>query len=152
MSDAKSTETHLKWGLRILGTIDLMALIAVLMPRTLMTEIHGLTGLGPFPEGAIVTYLARSASAMYALHGALIIWLSLDVKRYAPAIRFLAYAAVVHGGAILAIDVAEQMPFWWRIAEGPCFAGTGLIILWLQRRFERSLAARGEGWGDGEIG
>ncbi|MEX0728470.1 MAG: hypothetical protein WD065_19515 [Planctomycetaceae bacterium] len=130
--------SQLKWVLRVLGVIDLLALAAVFMSREQMATLHLWSGLGTFPEGAVVGYLARSASSMYALHGALILYLSTDVVRYFAVIRFLAYAALVHGGVIFTIDFIEPMPAWWRWAEGPCFAGTGLIVLCMQRRVSTS--------------
>lgn len=126
--------SQLKWTLRILGVIDLLAVVAVLMSREQMAAMHEWSGLGTFPEGAIVGYLARSASSMYALHGALLLLLSTDVVRYAGVIRFLAYAALVHGAVIFAIDAFEPMPAWWRWSEGPCFAAMGAIVLVMQRR------------------
>jgi hypothetical protein len=56
-----------------------------------------------------------------------------DVKRYWPLIRFLAALAVIHGAILVGIDAAERLPGWWRWAEGPGFAATGAIVLWLQR-------------------
>ncbi|MDA0833205.1 MAG: hypothetical protein O2955_11675 [Planctomycetota bacterium] len=130
-------ESQLKRVLRILGVIDLLALIAVFMSRAQMASLHDWSGLESFPEGTVVGYLARSASLMYALHGALILYLSTDVVRYAAVIRFLGFAALVHGAAVFAIDMIEAMPMWWRWVEGPCFATTGLIVLLMQRRLPR---------------
>ncbi|MBS0263452.1 MAG: hypothetical protein JSS02_16040 [Planctomycetes bacterium] len=120
--------------LRTMGCLDLAALIAVAMPGDWLEIAHRWAGLDTFPAEPIAGYLARSASAMYALHGALLVFISKDVERYAPLIRFLGYAAVIHGSVMLAIDIAMQMPIYWQIAEGPCFAGLGGIVLWLQAK------------------
>ena len=45
-----------------------------------------------------------------------------------------------HGAVILGIDVAEGMPPLWRFGEGPAFAATGAIVLWLQ--FQRGARER----------
>src|SRR5205823_10083767 len=91
------------------------------------------------PREPIVGYLVRSTSALYALHGAMIVFISFDVARYERLIRFLALAVLVHGAVILGIDVAEGMPPLWRFGEGPAFAATGAIVLWLQ--FQRGARA-----------
>ena len=134
VNDPHSKNLGLIWGLRVLGVIDMLALIAVVMPLDWMSRINDLCGLAPLPNSHIVGYLARTTSALYALHGALVLFISCDVNRYRPLITFLAIAAVVHGGILLAIDLASGMPFFWTLVEGPSFVATGVIIWWLQRR------------------
>jgi hypothetical protein len=118
--------------LRAVGCLDLLALLAVVMPRHWMAVAHKFVGLGALPEGPIVGYLARSASALYALHGAMVLFISFDVVRYERLIRLMAVAALVHGVVIFGIDLAEGMPALWRCGEGPAFAATGVLVLWLQ--------------------
>ena len=72
--------------LRVGGVLVLTAVIPALMPFGWMKDIHRLLGMGELPEGPIMGYLTRSLSAMYAFHGALIFFISLDVRRY-PAGR-----------------------------------------------------------------
>ncbi len=119
-----------KLALRGLGLLDLMAILAVIAPRTTIAQLHKICGLGVLPEGPIVGYLVRSASFLYALHGAMILFISFDPARYLPLIRFMGWAAVLHGLAMFAIDIIEPMPFWWRCAEGLGFASTGVVVLW----------------------
>jgi hypothetical protein len=120
--------------LRILGTLDLLAVLAAMAPRPWIVLLHEWCGLGPLPDGQIVGYLYRSTSLLYALHGAMILFVAGDVARYARLIRFLALLAIVHGALLVAVDAIEQMPGWWRWAEGPGFAAIGVLVLWLQRR------------------
>ncbi len=127
-------ELVLIWGLRLLGLIDMLALLAVVMPLEWMAWINDLCGLETFPESRIVSYLARTTSALYALHGALLLFISADVDRYRPLITFLAAAAVVHGAILLGIDLAVGMPFFWTLLEAPAFTAIGLAVLWLQQR------------------
>jgi hypothetical protein len=127
------SERRLALLLRAVGCLDLLALIAVVMPQHWMDVAHKFVGLGPIPHEPIVGYLARSASALYALHGATVLFISFDVVRYERLIRFLGIAALVHGAVILGIDLGEPLPPLWRYAEGPAFAATGVLVLWLQR-------------------
>jgi hypothetical protein len=128
--------------LRCLGAVDLLALAAVVLPRPWMAAGHAVLGLGALPAEPIVGYLARSASALYGLHGAMILFLSFDVVRYARLITFLAVAALLHGAVMFGIDVAEGMPAWWTAVEGLSFATTGAVVLLLQAR--AGILARGK--------
>jgi hypothetical protein len=115
--------------LRAFGVLDLCALVAVFLPLRWMAAAHAALGLGAMPEGPLVGYLARSVSALYALHGATVLFISFDVRRYWRLITFLAAVALLHGAVMLGIDLAEGMPVWWTVVEGPGIAGTGLVVL-----------------------
>ncbi len=56
-------ERVLKLILQINGAVMATALVAVFLPQDWMAAIHQWLGLGKFPEGIIVDYLARSLSA-----------------------------------------------------------------------------------------
>jgi hypothetical protein len=119
--------------LRVLGCVDLLALVAVVVPHAWLAASHRALGLGELPDAPVVGYLARSASAVYALHGAMILFISGDVRRYWRLITFLAAAAVVHGAVLVGVDIAEGMPAWWTAVEGLGFAATGAAVLAVQR-------------------
>ncbi|MSR58404.1 MAG: hypothetical protein EXS05_12120 [Planctomycetaceae bacterium] len=125
---------QLAFALRCLGVLDLSALIVVALPNWIFTDLISGLGLGDSPARSLDVYLAKTTSALYAVHGALIINLSYDVSRYWKLIRFLAFAALVHGLVILGIDSTLDLPAWWRYIEGPGFAATGALILWLQQQ------------------
>jgi hypothetical protein len=127
-------ERILVWFLRVTGVIMLSALGAVVMPFGWMNSIHLQMSLGVLPDVTIVGYLTRSISALYALHGALLIFLSYDVRRYVPVLRFLAVTDAVFGGMMLGIDRAVGMPLFWMVSEGPSIVASGLFILWLTAR------------------
>lgn len=135
---AAGWEWYLTLALLAFGGLDCLAFAAVWMPHELMNAIHHRCGLGDLPRVPIVGYLARTTSLLYMLHGATILFLLTDVRRYWPLIRFLAFAAVVHGAILAAIDSIEGLPLWWRITEGSCISLTGLTVLFLQWRSERA--------------
>jgi hypothetical protein len=120
--------------LRTAAAITLAALIPCVMPFAWMKEIHRFLGMGQLPEGPIVGYLTRSLSAMYALHGAIVLFVSWDVRRYRPLVRFLGSLAIAFGAGMLWLDVAVGMPPAWTVSEGPFLIVLGGVILWLAGR------------------
>jgi len=120
--------------LRLLGLLDFCALAAVVAPRAWIESSHEWLGLGAFPTGPLVEYLARCTSVWYATYGLLLWFISFDVERYARLISFLSCVLVVQGIAIVGIDLAAGMPGWWTTFEGPCCSGLGAILLMLQRK------------------
>jgi hypothetical protein len=120
--------------LRCFGVLDLCALAAVAAPWPWIEAAAARLGVGDAPAGPLVAYLARSASAAYAIHGAVVLFVSFDVARYWPLIRFMALVALAHGAVMVSIDAAADMPGWWRCLEGPGFAATGVVVLFLMNR------------------
>jgi hypothetical protein len=127
-------EKILIWLLRVSGAVMLMALGAVVMPYEWMNLIHQKQGLGELPHVPIVGYLTRSASALYAFHGALLLFIATDVRRYLPILRFLAMAGIVFGAVMLGIDSHVGMPVAWTVGEGLSVILFGAVILWLTGR------------------
>lgn len=115
--------------LRIYGTVAGLAIFAVFMPRAWMAATHEMIGLGKFPDGAIVDYLARSVSALYAFHGGLLWLLARDVRRYATIIAYVAAAGIAFSVFVLLLDVSLGLPVWWILGEGPCVLAISLIVL-----------------------
>lgn len=84
------TDVPLAWLLRLIGASLLLALPAVVLPPSTMDAIHrDALQLGPLPDAVIVQYLSRTASLLYAMHGALMVYVSFDVPRYRPLIVVL---------------------------------------------------------------
>ncbi len=121
--------------LRFLGIMDCCALIAVFLPREAMEWGHRFVGLGEMPSAPLVDYLTRSASAAYALHGCTLLYAATDVVRHWNLIRFLGWVAQAHGLIMLGIDLHAGMPLWWTIVEPLGFAGTGAVVLVVQRSY-----------------
>lgn len=120
--------------LRTTAVISLSAVAAAVMPFAWMQAIHRFLGMGALPEGPIVGYLTRSLSAMYALHGAIVLFVSGDVRRYLPLVKCLALLAIAFGAGMLLLDVTVGMPPAWTACEGPFFVVLGGAILWLAGR------------------
>lgn len=123
--------------LRWVGIAELLAILAVYMPFSWMQAIHAGIGLGDLHEQAIVSYLARSLSAFYALHGAFTLVLTRDIRRYWLLVRYWALAAVIMGIALLVIDLAIDLPWWWTLHDGPFVVAIGVVILLLHRNVDK---------------
>ncbi len=120
--------------LRMAGSLEAMAIFPAVMPRSWMAAVHELIGLGQFPPGPVVEYLARSVSAFYALNGGLALVVSTDVRRYTTLVTYQAVAAMAFGLLILATDLSVGMPWWWTLGEGPFLVALGIVLLALQRK------------------
>ena len=83
--------------LRFGAAILLLALLAVVMPVRMMATTNVHLGLDPLPQKPIVAYLTRSLSALYAYHGLFLLYISFDVRRYLPLIRFIAWSTIAGG-------------------------------------------------------
>jgi hypothetical protein len=126
----------------VCGVLLLTAVIPAMMPFVWMKDIHRLLGMGELPEGPIMDYLTRSLSAMYAFHGALIFFVSLDVRRYLPVVKCLAVLGIIFGLGMLVLDVRVGMPPLWIAGEGPFIIVVGGIMLWLAGGVQHSEKAR----------
>jgi hypothetical protein len=119
--------------LRLVGVPALFAMVAVFMPSSWMAATHRWLGLGEMPTGPVVEYLARSLSAFYALMGALCLVVAADLERYRPLVRFLGVAFALLSLALLGVDLAAGMPWWWSASEGPGGVVFGVLLFFLAR-------------------
>ena len=53
------------------------------------------------------------------MHGALVFFVSLDVRRYLPVVKCLAVLSVFFGCGMLVLDIAVGLPPGWIAGEGP---------------------------------
>jgi hypothetical protein len=90
--------------------------------------------LGKFPDGVIVDYLARSVSALYAVHGGLLWLLARDVRRYEAIIVYIAAAGMAFSVFVLVLDANLGLPVWWTLGEGPSVLVISVVILVLLAR------------------
>jgi hypothetical protein len=133
MLTSQRAETLLRWLLIANGVMTLLALPAAFMPTAWMDMFHRRLELGPLPEGPIVQYLARSASALYASFGSLTLLLACDLRRFAPLVTWWGITAILFGLILLWIDLNAPMPAHWTWGEVPYTILTGTLVLILQR-------------------
>lgn len=122
----------LRLFMAIVGCGLMVATVAIFLPVKTMATVHGWLGLGEFPDEAITIYLARSTSLLYAIHGALMVFVSFDMKRYWPMIRMFGWLHVVIGLTMFGIDLTTPMPVYWIAGEGIpiAIAGLAIVLLW----------------------
>ena len=124
-------ERLLVWLLRLAGATEILAFIAVVMPRSWMEISHAWLGLGEMPAGPLLMFMIRQASFTYGVHG-LSLWLiASDVKRFRPFVVFNAIAFLVAAPVFFLIDFTSGMPWWWTVSD-PCscgFFGAALLLL-----------------------
>lgn len=124
-------DRRLNWFLRLVGVADLLAVVVVFLPTEWLGWAHEAVGLGVFPQGRIVGYLARSTSLLYGIHGAMLLVLAADVCRYRSLIRWYGRVIAVAGAILIGVDISESMPVWWTVIEGTAVVGIGVVILTL---------------------
>jgi hypothetical protein len=115
--------------LRATALVLLTAALAVVMPHAWMEAIHAWLGFDALPNSPLVAYLARSLSALYALIGAWCWFVSRDVRRYLPLLRFSVLVTLVFDVTLIAVDLAVEMPIMWLAIEGP-FVLAWTFALW----------------------
>jgi hypothetical protein len=122
--------------LRVIGVSGLFAIPAIFLPFSWMDAIHNFMGLGELPDAPIVSYLARSLSAFYAIVSALTLFVSFDIWRYRSYLRLWAIIVILTGFVLLGIDLTAGMPLSWTLSEGPPTVAVGVVVLILQRRID----------------
>jgi hypothetical protein len=126
-----SKEKTLIYLLRITGIVMVVALVFVFCPTSWIDAGHQWLGLGPLPQGPIPQYLARTESALYAFLGLILLFISKDIARYQPLIRFLAWITIPFSIAVTILDAKLHLPLFWTVAEGPSTLLLGVILLFL---------------------
>ena len=117
--------------LRLAGAFEILAFIAVVMPRSWMEISHEWLGLGEMPHGPVLMFLIRQASYTYGMHGISLWVLALDVKRFRPLIILNGIAYLLAAPVFWAIDYTSGMPLWWTIGDSVGCGALGAVLLWL---------------------
>ncbi len=118
----------------VIGCGLMAAAFAVFLPVETIAQWHAWLGLGEFPDAPITRYLARSTSLLYAVHGALMLYVSCDMKRYWPLVGVFGWLHVIIGLTMLGIDLTSDMPLYWTAGEGVPIALVGGLIIYLWRK------------------
>lgn len=116
--------------LRLTGAVEMLAFIAVVMPRTWMEISHEWLGLGQMPHGPVLMFLIRQASYTYGMHGIALWVLAFDVKRFRPLIILNGIAYLLAAPVFWAIDYTAGMPLWWTIGDCIGCGVLGAALLW----------------------
>ena len=130
---SQTAERVLTWLLRINGALAFLAIFGVVMPTGWMEAGAEWSGL-EFPDTTLTQYLARSISAIYALLGALILYIARDVRRYIDLIVYIGWLTIVLGALLTGVDFALGMPASWSWGEGPPTVLVGGGFIWLAHR------------------
>ncbi len=109
----RSPEKALKVVLWVFGGPAVLAVVPALMPHSWLVRGVELAEPGT-PVQLLMEYLARALSAFYALLGILLLLFSTDLRRYGPAIRFVALWCFLPGAAFLVYAI----PGWPEIGGG----------------------------------
>jgi hypothetical protein len=122
------------WLLRANGVGMLCALVFVFCPFDWMAGIHARIGMGELGYTPLLSYLIRTLSALYATMGAILLFLSFDLNRYRPLVRFVGVLAILGGAGVTFLDAVLRLPPFWTATEGPLTILLGLALILLARR------------------
>ncbi len=117
-----------------MGLIEILAFIAVVMPREWMEVSHAWLGLGRMPAAPVLMFMIRQASYTYGMHGISLLILSLDVNRFRPLIILNGIAYLLAGPVFFLIDYTSRLPLWWTAGDAVACGSFGLLLLLLSRK------------------
>jgi hypothetical protein len=122
------------WLLRLAGAVELLAFIAVVMPRSWMEVAHAWLGLGELPTGPITMFMIRQASYTYGMHAISLFVIASDVERFRPFVILNAISFLVAALVFFLIDHTSGMPWWWALGDTLGCGFFGAALLWLSRK------------------
>ena len=131
----------LVWLLRFAGLVEILAFIAVVMPRSWMETSHTWLGLGEMPDGPLIMFMIRQASYTYGIHGISLWVIASNVERFRLLVLLNGISFLVAGPVFFLIDYTSGMPLWWTVADPLACVCFGAALLWLSRRKEGDLNA-----------
>jgi hypothetical protein len=124
----------LVWLLRMTGVIMLTALVFVFAPFEWMVIVHRQIGMGELIYTPLLSYLTRTLSGVYAVLGAVLLFISFDLARYRSLIRFLGVVAILGGAGVTFLSALLGLPLFWTLSEGPLTVALGVAMMVLSRR------------------
>ena len=140
-----SSERLQAWLLRLTGLTEILAFIAVVMPRSWMEVSHEWLGLGQMPGGPILMFMIRQASYAYGMHGLSLWLLATDVIRFRPLIIFNGISFLLAGFVFFLIDYTYGLPAWWIVVDSVGCGSFGAAVLLLNWDVIKSYVSRNEG-------
>ena len=121
------------WLLRLAGAVELLAFVAVVMPRSWMEASHAWLGLGELTGGAVTMFMIRQASYTYGMHGISLWVLASDVRRFRPLVTLNGISFLLAAPVFFAIDYTSGLPLWWTLGDTFGCGFFGASLLWLNR-------------------
>ena len=122
------------WILRIAGVVEIVAFIAVVMPRSWMEISHTWLGLGEMPPGPVLMFMIRQASYTYGMHGISLLVIASNVERFRPLVILNGIAFLIAGPIFFLIDYTSGMPWWWSVGDSLSCLSLGAALLLLSRK------------------
>jgi hypothetical protein len=110
--------------LRLVGSVELLAFGAVVLPHGWMERGYAWLDRGEMPPGPVFDSVMRQVSFTYGMHGVGMWLIASDVKRYRPLVVLAAIGYLAAGPAFLLIDTVVGMPASWLSGNG----GSCLLI------------------------
>lgn len=123
-----------QWLLGIAGGTEILAFVAVVMPRAWMETSHEWLGMGQMVAGPVTMFMIRQASFCYGMHGISLLVLASDVVRFRPLIILNGIAFLVALPVFFAIDYISGMPLWWALGDSLACGFFGAALLLLTKR------------------
>jgi hypothetical protein len=114
--------------------VEILAFIAVVMPRSWMETSHLWLNMGEMPDGPVVMFMIRQASYAYGMHGIALWILASDLERFRPLITFNAISFLLAALVFFLIDYSAGMPLWWMLGDTVSCLFIGVALLWLNPR------------------
>jgi len=121
--------------LRLAGAVEILAFLAVLMPRWQMETAHRWLGLGEMASGPLIMFMIRQASYVYGMHGLSLWVLASNVERFRPLVILNGISFLLAAPVFFIIDYTAGMPLWWTIGDSYGCGSFGVALLLLS--FER---------------
>lgn len=123
----------LTWLLRLAGAVEVLAFVAVIMPRSWMEASHAWLGLGEMPRGSVTMFMIRQASYTYGMHGISLWILASDVNRYRALVMLNGISFLLAAPVFFFIDQTSGLPLWWTLMDVAACGFFGAAMLWLNR-------------------
>ena len=121
------------WLRRLLFFVAIVqgsAFFAAVMPRAWMDAASGVLRVDSLGHSPLAGYLARLASALYALHGSTLAIVAWYLPQSLVMVKPIGIATVLFGLLMFWIDIGEGMPKYWCAIEGSALVlGGSLFIL-----------------------